>query len=236
MEIILNKTPKNVKIIEGFPGFGLVGTITTEYLVKELSAELIGHIRIGSGQPMVAVHGGKIVRPIGLYYVKKNNLLIIHVMNPVVGKEWDLSKIVLELAKKLSAKELISIEGVASNAVKGTPTAFYYTTSPTIAKKFEAAKVVQMKDGVVMGVTASLLLDATTIPFSAIFTETPSNLPDSKAAAKAIEVLDKYLGMKIDYKPLLKQAKLVEEKIKQLIQQTQDVSSEQKKKQLSYVG
>ena len=36
MRIILKKKPKNPVLIEGFPGFGLVGTITTEYLINEL--------------------------------------------------------------------------------------------------------------------------------------------------------------------------------------------------------
>ena len=42
MKIILKKVPRNPIIIEGFPSFGLVGTITTEFLLEHLKAELIG--------------------------------------------------------------------------------------------------------------------------------------------------------------------------------------------------
>jgi len=39
MNFELSKKPKNPIILEGFPGFGLVGTISTEYLIEHLNAE-----------------------------------------------------------------------------------------------------------------------------------------------------------------------------------------------------
>ena len=71
MEIELKKRPKNATIIEGFPGFGLVGTITTEFLIDHLNAERIGSIWLSEMDPVVAVHGKDIIEPIGLFYSKK---------------------------------------------------------------------------------------------------------------------------------------------------------------------
>ena len=65
MKIELYKKPKNVTIIEGFPGFGLVGTITTEFLIDHLKAEKIGRVFFQDLAPLIAVHEGKIVEPIG---------------------------------------------------------------------------------------------------------------------------------------------------------------------------
>lgn len=237
MEIILKKKPKNATIIEGFPGFGLVGTITTEFLIEHLKAEKIGSIRIKEAPPMVAIHEGKLVRPMGIYYAKKDNLVILHVMTNVAGLEWDVSSEVLELAKQLGAKQIISIEGVGAPGVKDAPSAYYYSNTAELVKKFESAKIKKMKEGIVMGVTATLLLQVENdIPMSCVFAETPSNLPDSKAAAKIVEVLDKFLDIKVDYKPLLKQAESFEAKIKGFMKQTQAATAQQKKKQLSYVG
>ena len=73
-------------------------------------------------------------------------------------------------------------------------------------------------------------------PFSCIFVETHSNLPDSKAAAKVVEYLDKYLGLKVDYKPLLKTAEQFEAQLKELITHTQQAVKEQEKRKMSYVG
>ena len=88
-----------------------------------------------------------------------------------------------------------------------------------------------------MGTTGILLLKSEkNLPVTSIFAEAHSELPDSKAAAKVIEVLDKYLRLKIDYKPLLEQAEKFETKLKELISKGQKVSEEQQKKKLSYVG
>ena len=237
MEIILKKKPKNPTIIEGFPGFGLVGTITTEFLIEQLKAEKIGSINMKEAPPMVAIHDGNLVRPMGIFYSKKYNLVILHVMTNVAGLEWDISSEILALAKQLDAKEIISIEGVGSPGLVDEPSAYYYSNRDAATKKFESGNVKKMKEGIVMGVTATLLLQADhDYSISCIFAETPSNLPDSKAAAKVVEVMDKYLGMNIDYKPLLKQAEKFEEKIKGFLKQSQAMTSEQKKKQLSYVG
>ena len=74
MVVVLTEDIKNPIILEGFPGFGLVGTITTEYLVKELKAKPVGYIELPDIKPMAAIHDGELVRPIGLYYAKSQNL------------------------------------------------------------------------------------------------------------------------------------------------------------------
>ena len=86
-----------------------------------------------------------------------------------------------------------------------------------------------------MGVTAALMLKSD-MPLNCLLVETHSQLPDSKAAAKIIESLDKYLGLKIDYKPLLKQAQEFEQKFKKILEQTATAGKERDKKTLSYVG
>ena len=73
MKVILDKKPKSPIIVEGFPGFGLVGTIATEYLIRHLDAEEIGRIRVKEIAPVIAVHDGRPVEPLGIFYSKKHN-------------------------------------------------------------------------------------------------------------------------------------------------------------------
>jgi len=236
MKIVLKKKPKNPIIIEGFPGFGLVGTISTEYLINELGAKPIGAIHAEDLPPMVAIHENKIVQPVGIYYDEKNNLVILHVMTNVKGIEWEVGDLVLELAKQLDAKDIVAIEGVGTPLPADEVSAYYYSTSDAGKKKFETFKLAPLKEGIILGVTATLILQGEDRPISCIFVETHSSLPDSKAAAKAIEVLDKYLGLKIQTAPLLKQAEKFEAKVKGLIEKGNVATEEQKKKTLSYVG
>ncbi len=235
MQLTLYKKPKNPIIIVGFPGFGLVGNIVTEFLIEHLNTEQIGHIRIEETTPLIAVHEGKVVEPIGISYDKKNNIILLHVITSSAGIEWQLTQQILKLAEDLGAKEILSFEGVVSQDMSKETESFYFTNNKLCEDKFKKAKIVKLNEGIVVGVTGALLLEKKQ-PISAIFVETHSNMPDSKAAAKAVEALDKYLNLNIDYKPLLKQAEKFEDKLKHILEQKEQTVSEQEKKKLSYIS
>lgn len=237
MEVKLKKKPKNPIIIEGFPGFGLVGTIASEFLIEHLATEQIGKITFNEMPAMVAIHDNNVVEPLGIFYNKKYNIVIVHAITASQGFEWDIADTIAKLANNLDAKEIISLEGVGSG--DGTPVGskiFYYTGKADKKKKFDAAGLSPLKEGIIVGVTGALLLRSEKVPVSCIFAETQSNMPDSKAAAKVIEVLDKYIGLEVDVKPLLKQAEKFEGKLKSLLSQSQKAQEISEQKRLNYVG
>lgn len=229
MEIELLKKPRGVTIVEGFPGFGLISTIATEYLVQHTNAEQIGRIKLEEVPPVVAVHKGKVIEPIGIFYSKKHNLVILYALVPVKGYEWKIANIIERLSKQLGAKEVISIEGVSGLTGRKT---YYLTNKKDSFGKLELEK---LKEGIVVGVTGALLLKKN-LPVSCIFAETKSGFPDSRAAAKVIEILDNYLNLKIDYKPLIKKAEEFENKIKNLVSKSKSIIKQKEKKELSYFG
>lgn len=239
MEIVLTKKPKNAILLEGFPGFGLIGTIVTEYLIDHLDCESIGTIMSEEISPMVAIHKGKLVQPIELFYNKKYNIVLLHVVTNPLGLEWKFSETVMQLAKMLEAKEIISIEGVGTNDEEiEEPKTFFYSNNEQTKKAFEKLKVDELAEGVVMGVTGTILLKAKSIKqnLSCVFAETHSAMPDSMAAAAVIRVLDKYLDLKVDPKPLEDEAEKFEEKLKTILSKGQEASELQQKKQLNYMG
>lgn len=233
MEIVLDKKPKNPIIIEGFPGFGFVSTIATEFLIEHLGAKLIGRIESTHVMPMVAMHNSKLVEPLGIFYDSKNNIVIFHAITNVGGLEWEIADKLSNLAKELKAKEIISLEGVASNSDEYR--SFFYSNNQKSTEIFKKNKIEQLKEGIIMGVTGALLLKVKS-PISAIFVETHSQLPDSRAAAKIIQVLDSYLSLKVDYKPLLEKAEQFESKLKIMVEQGNKAKEEKEKKELSYFG
>lgn len=232
--INLSKKPKKVTIIEGFPGFGLVGTITTGFLLDHLKCEQIGKHYFEDPPVTLAVHGCKLVDPIGIFYNKKYNLVIVHSITHAIGMEWKASDVLLDIANQLEAKEIITIEGVGSTESTESR-AFHYCTHETSRKKLTHIGYDCLGEGIIVGVTSALLLK-TQLPMTCLFAETHSQLPDSKAAAKIIEVLDRYLNLAVDYKPLLKQAEEFEGRLKTILEQSKKAKDMTDKKSLSYLG
>lgn len=237
MEIILKKRPKNPIIIEGFPGFGFVGTIATEFLVEHLNAKPIGYLHAEEMPPMAAIHEGKTRRFLEIFYSKKKNILILHAISGIKGLEWDIANAIIKLARQLKAKEVISLEGVGSPLMISNSNVYFETNHPAALKKFTKMKLKPLKEGIIMGISGALMLNAPkTVKTSFIFAEAHSKLPDSKAAAAIIKTLDAYLGLKVPYAPLLKQAEKFESKLREIMQKGAKATKEKEKKEISYLG
>jgi predicted ATP-grasp superfamily ATP-dependent carboligase len=207
----------------------LVGTITTEFLLEHLKAELIGEFQYDELGPIVAIHKGNMVNPMAVWYVPSRNIVILHTILNVKGFEWEIADEIIKMAQKMKAKEIIGLEGVATDDASEDVKVYYSGD-----KKIEATGALPVKESIIMGVSASLMLRYKKI--NCLFAAAHSQLPDSKAAAKLIEILDKYLGLKVDYHPLLKQAEEFENKIRTIIQQSNKTIKEADKKTMSYLG
>jgi len=226
MDIVLRKKPKGATLVEGFPGFGLVGTIVTEFLIEHLACEQIGELVYDELPATVAIHKGELVHPMAVFYNKKHNIIILHAILDVRGFEWKIAKAIHSLISDLDIKEVISIEGVTGD---GSDDLYCFQN-----KKFEKLGAQPVNESVIVGVTAALLLRQKNM--SCLFASTHSNMPDSRAAATIIETLDNYLGFNLDTRPLLMQAELFEAKVKDIMQKANKTTSEVDKKQMSYLG
>ena len=237
MKINLKKRPKGVSLITGFPGVGLVGTIVTKFLIDKLDVEKIGNIHSHSLAPVVAIHKNQIIEPMGIFYNKKHNLVILQALTGVNGMEWEISHVVSKLAKEVGAKEIINIESMLGNN-NNKISSYYYSTNDKRKKDFESLNISELKDGIIVGVGGALMLE-NKFPLSVIVSQAHYNLPDSESAAEVVKVLDKLLEINIDIKPLLVAAKKFESQLKGMMDQTHKMSAQEKKEvkqQLDYLG
>ncbi|MBI2148574.1 proteasome assembly chaperone family protein [Candidatus Woesearchaeota archaeon] len=231
MKYILNKKPKSPTMIQGFPSFGLVSTLTVKFLIDHLDVEEIGYIESEHITPLTAIHKSKVVNPITFFYNKKYNLVLVQSLTEVAGYEWELASTMVEVAKTLAAKEIIVIESMPPHGEDDLDV-YYYSNKSKL-------KLKEIKESLVMGTTAALLLKAKTFPVTCIFAEAHSQLPDSEAAARVVDALNSYLKLKVDYKPLLEAAKRFEANLKMLMDKTKEINQTKRDKtikELGYIG
>src|SRR3989344_4438371 len=112
MKLHLHEKPQGVTLIVGFPGFGLVGTIATKFLLEHLDTEHIGSVESDHLLPLAAIHKSKLIGPLDIFYNKKYNVVVVQTLSEINGHEWKLSEILQDLAEDLKAKEVIILEGV----------------------------------------------------------------------------------------------------------------------------
>ncbi len=239
MELILHEKPKRPVIIEGFPGIGFVGTIAVEYMINHLKTKSIGHIFDDKLPPIAMLHGDETRRLLEIFYAPKENIVFVHAIAGVKGIEWKVSDAILELAKTLNAKEIISLEGVVSPLEDGLSRIFVKSNYPKAEKEFRKMGIEKLESGAVTGVTGALMLKSEHVNSTFLFAETSVGLPDSRSAAELIKYLDVYLRLKIDPGPLKKQAEAFENKLKDMVKlsmKAQNGNKDAKPEDLSYLG
>jgi len=233
MKLTIEKKLKKPILIHGNPNFGLVSTIAIKFLIDHLDVQEIGYIESEHLPPLTAIHKGKIIKPISIFYNEKYNLAIVQSLTEAAGHEWELADALVNLANTIDAKETITIESMPAHEEK---TNIYYYSNKNKVKGIEP-----VKESLIMGTTAAFLLKGKDLNTTCIFAEAHSQLPDSEAAAKVITVLNGYLNMKVDTKPLLEQAKRFEETLRNYMQKMKKsmpmkMSEEETKEQTNYFG
>ena len=191
-----------------------------------MKTERIGQFVFDELPATVAIHKGLLIHPMSLHYSKQHNAVIVYTILNVKKEEWKVARAIADLAKELDAKEILCIDGATTDEAEQ----IFAFGNPQLT----ALGAKPMQESVIMGVAGALLL--TTSNTNCVFASAQQDLPDSKAAAEVVKFLDKYMGLEVDYHPLLEQAQKFEEKLKTIMQKSQEAQEMSDKKKLSYLG
>jgi uncharacterized protein len=218
-------------LIEGFPGLGLVGTISASYLVEKLQMEPLGYITGDSFPPLAAVHNKRPLFPARMYYSAKHNLIVFisEFVIPMAAVN-ELSDKIYDFAQKRGVKQIISLGGIA---IKGEQDTVYSITSlPELSAKIEKLPHVELiKEGATTGVTGVLLARGAIekYPVISLLAESQQGYMDPKAAAMVLETLKELIKIDVDTSTLEHEAQKIDTKVKEIVGKAKTSHSAYKK-------
>lgn len=219
-------------LIEGFPGMGLVGTISAKYLAEKLGLKEIGYIESNMFLPIIRVHDGLPVHPSRIFASEKYKLVILLSEQIIPQALVDrLAKAVVQWIEKKKISRLISLSGIKAMPEKSAKPIVYGIASDAASKKILIDNNVEIiKEGITSGINALILLemrDKNIDAFSLLGNVEIS--ADYKASSLLIEKLGQILGFEVDTKPLLKEAKETEKALISHLEQLKKTGEEVKK-------
>lgn len=214
---------KDYTLIEGFPGMGLVGTICAKYIVEKLNFDEIGYIESDMFVPILRVHDGMPVYPSRIYVNSEKKLAVL-ISEQVIPQMYTakFAKSVVEWIELKGISRVISIAGIRAQASADQPVnkQIIYGIVANSESKVDLKEhgVEIIKEGITTGVNALILLELekkNILAFSLL-----SNVDiaaDYTGAAELVKKLNEILGLNLDIKPLMKEAKQTEQMLLQNI-------------------
>jgi uncharacterized protein (TIGR00162 family) len=220
---------KNPILLEGFPGLGMVGSIATQYLARQLKAHKLATLYSPHFPYHVLVNkkgSARLLR--GEFYYWKNetgeNDLIFLTGDSqaqTIEGQFEVANTILDFAGEKKVKTIITIGGYR-NEVEDSPKVVAVSTNPRLFEKALKAKAVSSDVGTPIVGTAGLLVGLSKfrkLDAICLLGETRGYLPDPKTAKSVIEILQEILGVKVDLEALDKEI----EQSKEILDRMQEI-------------
>lgn len=223
IKLFKNYDLKDYTLIDAFPGVGLVGPMAGSYMIEKLKMEYIGYIDSNEFPPIAAIHNSVPMFPARIYKDDKYKLIVA--MSEFVipaNVVFELSRELLAFVRKNGISKTISISGMPS--LKPSDIAYITSPDPDVIKKAVKLGLKTISEGVVAGVGAVLMTnsDQFKVVSMNILVEVNPQLMDPKYAEVAILGLNKLININIDLKDLEEEAKVVEEKMREMLRKMKE--------------
>lgn len=205
---------KNPILIEGLPGLGMVGKIAVNFLAKQLKAKKIGELYSPHFPYYVLVNKKGNVRLLrGIFSVWKNKsgediiFLTGDSQAQTIEGQYDVADCILRFAKKKKVKTIITIGGYRKEA-EDSPKVIAVSTNPALLEAALRAEAIASSAGNPIVGTAGLLVGMAKfekMDALCLLGETRGYLPDPKAAKSIITILQRVLGIDVNFAELEKE-------------------------------
>ncbi len=210
---------KEPTLIEGFPGVGLVGTISASYIVEKLKMEPLGYIISEKFPPIAAVHNYIPLHPARIYKSKKHNLVVLFSEFTIpMGVIHHLTSEIIEWSTEHKVSSIFSLGGISIEAEQKE--VFGIASTAELAKKLESSGIKRIKEGATTGVSGVLLAECATrgFPAASLLAEAKPDFMDPLAAAMVLDKLKLLMDLDLDTTELVNESKTIESKIKGIME------------------
>lgn len=224
----------NSMLVVAFPTVGLVSSIAGRFIIDSLKLDEIGAIVSKNFTPTTIIHNSIPSPPVRIYAGNKicgpddsceQIAVIISEFMPPMDIIKLLGDTILEWSDKKGCKTIVALEGThAVGDIKKQKLQIYGVgTNPEMRSILKKYKIRETQEGMITGVTGVLLYEGVLMnrDVLCLLAEAHAAYPDSRAAGNLLKKLDIMLPeIKIDPKPLYKEAEEIEKNIRKLMEQS----------------
>ena len=210
---ILLKSPI---IIAGFVGPGLAGPLAVGYIIEKLKMQEIGYLHSKYLPPSTVFIQGRLRHPFRVYSNKKGNIcaIICEVTLRADGL-YNIASILLDWAQTKGCKELVILDGVASEEHDNQT---FCAAEEDLCRIMQDKQISMISQGFITGIPGSILNECIIRKIRAItlLVKASNTKPDPLAAATLIDSLCRVYGFAVDTSELRQQREKIGSDFKEL--------------------
>ena len=199
---ILLKSPI---VIAGFVGPGLAGPLAVGYIIEKLNMQEIGYLHSKYLPPSTVFIQGRLRHPFRVYSNKKGNIcaIICEVTLRADGL-YNIASILLDWAQTKGCKELVILDGVASEEHDNQT---FCAAEEDLCRIMQDKQISMISQGFITGIPGSILNECIIRKIRAItlLVKASNTKPDPLAAATLIDSLCRVYGFAVDTSELRQQ-------------------------------
>lgn len=238
---------KAKSVIIGFPGAGLIGSVTSRTIAVELDLKIMGFIRSPLIPPQATFFDGILSYPYRIYSDKDYDLAVIVGETPLsMEANYNIAEAIMNWAEKNgTVEEILVVDGFTSNIPDDTTSSIYLVAEPDLlgSKKLKnISNIIEVAtkndenviSGYIGGVAGVILNESIISSLDGFALLADCADPDKvnvKGAANIIDVLNKYLDIDVDNSALLKESEKISSNLEEMASKTRNFHQTQDKKQ-----
>lgn len=207
---------KSPIIFAGFVGAGLAGPLAVGYLIEKLRMQEVGFLRSKYLPPSTVFIQGRLRHPFR-FYTNKNGTICAVICEVTLKMDGlnSIASTILDWAESKGTKELIILDGVASNEHDSKT---FCAAEEDLCRIMSEKGISMISQGFITGIPGSILNECIIRKIRAITLLVKANHtnPDPLAAATLIDSINKVYGLNIDTTDLKKEKEKIGIEFKEL--------------------
>lgn len=207
---------QNPIIFAGFVGPGLAGPLSVGYIIQKLQMQEVGYLRSRYLPPSTVFIQGRLRYPFR-FYSNKNGTICAIICEITLRMEglYDIASIILDWAESKGTKEMVILDGVASEKHDNKT---FCAAEEDLCRIMSEKGISMISQGFITGIPGSILNECLMRKIRAItlLVKASHTSPDPLAAATLIEAVNSVYGTGIDTSELRKEKEKIGIEFKEL--------------------
>jgi len=219
---------KGATVVDGFPCLGLASTISATYLVSNFNLDQIAALDSEYFPPISMVYACKPKFPARIYAISSPKLAVfISEFSPYPFLNRSLGKTLFNWAKDHQCSLIVTSVGLPIEGEdRGEMTLLAVGSTENARSRIDKAGLNQLEIGMIAGIPGTLLNEGRWSNFDviALLVKAHPQIPDPRAASEVVVALGRLVPeLRVDVKPLLREAERIEARLKDLREQVKPV-------------